>query len=355
LIFGALIYMTKTNWQARLALLLVAATFAFAPAASRAYEILVADRADGGMPNVYRYNSSGDFLGAVLTDTTGLSLPTGLALSPDKTKLYVSSSGNNTVFQYDYSVATGTATNPTVFADAADGLSQPSTIKFSPDGTTIYVSNLEPTQFAGGVSQFDVSGNPAGFPLFGGSIFSYSGLDFTTGGDLVVGGFANASFEGGLLKSNETLTGLNDLVAPTTTISGASGVAVDGDDVYVTGLFAGTIMKYDVNSGVQDFGFAVTTPDPVNINNPFYQGIALDPEGNGLLVGILGQGPMGSIPSSVARYGFDGTFLGTLLASGGGGFGEATAFITIVPEPASIVLLGGTLFGLVGWRLRRNA
>ncbi|WP_442483681.1 SMP-30/gluconolactonase/LRE family protein [Aeoliella sp. SH292] len=345
--------MTTTHWQARLALLLVAASFAFAPGACQAYEVLVADRADGGSPNVYRYNSNGVLLGSVIADTTGLSLPTGLALSPDGTKLYVSSSGNNSVLQYDYNVATGTATNPSVFADAADGLSQPSTIKFSPDGNTIYVSNLEPTQFAGGVSQFDLSGNPAGFPLFGGSIFSYSGLDFTAAGELVVGGFANANFEGGVLKSNGSLTGLNDLVAPTTTIAGAAGVAVDGDDVYVTGLFAGTIMKYDVNSGVQDFTFGVFTPNPAD--NPFFQGIAIAPEGNSLLVGILGQGNMGPLPSSIARYGFDGSFLGTFAAAGGGGFGEATAFITIIPEPASVVLLGGTLVGLLGWRLRRTA
>lgn len=341
--------MMRSHWQARLALAVVAITCTMASSYAVPYEVWVADRSapsaqnPNPVPNVYRYNSNGDLLGSVIADPTGLSMPTGLALSPDQTKLYVSSSGNNTVFQYDYSSATGQATNPTVFADEADGISFPSTIKFSPDGSTLYVSNLQPSMTGGGVRQFDTAGNAVGFPLIGGSIFAYTGLDFTTSGDLVVGGFDNGSFEGGVLKTDPTGTFLEDLVDPNGMIAGASGIAVDGDDVYVVGLYTGQIVRYDVNTGALDPTFNIDLTA-----NGFPQDIRLDPSGNGLLVGVLGA-------AQIARYGFDGSPLGTFADYTAGGFLEPTAFIVVVPEPASMVLLGGALVGLVGWRLRRTA
>jgi WD40 repeat protein len=337
--------MTTTNRQARLALLLVAATFAFAPSASQAFQVLVADRAAGGISNVYRYNSSGVSLGPVIDDPSSLSMLTGLALSPDSSTLYVSSSGTGEVVAYDYDVATGKATGGSVFAS---DLLAPSAIKFSKDGNTIFVSS----NGGAGVYQFNAADGTPGANLLGGEFVVHAGLDFAPTGELLVVGFADMVGNGGVVKADLGLTSLSSFIPPNAGIEWASGIAVHEEDVYVVGLNNGSVLRFDVNTGVQDPAFAI---DLTAFGFSLYpQDIKLDPTGDGLLVGILGQGPMGA-PSSIAKYDFDGNFLGTFAAAGGGGFGEATAFITIIPEPASVVLLGGTLVGLVGWRLRRNA
>ena len=88
--------------------------------------------------------------------------PTGLALSPDLTKLYVASFQNSQIVAYDYNRTAGTASNPTVFAAGfADNLATPSSILFSQDGSTMYVSNLGGT----GVARFNLDGSTAGPPL----------------------------------------------------------------------------------------------------------------------------------------------------------------------------------------------
>jgi hypothetical protein len=65
------------------------------------------------------------------------------------------------------------------------------------------------------------------------------------------------------------------------------------------------------------------------------------PDGNGILVGILGFTD-GS--GNISRFGFDGTPLGIIAsaqANPASGFGEATGIIYVnVPEPATVGLLG---------------
>ena len=118
---------------------------------------------------------------------TYLYQPTGIAMSPDFTKFYVSSSQLNQVVAYDYDRFTGTATNPTIFADASDGLSFPNDIQFSPNGSKIYVANLN-----GGVSQFLPNGTSAGGKLLlptseGTGVTQTSSMNFLSDGRLLAG------------------------------------------------------------------------------------------------------------------------------------------------------------------------
>ena len=105
-------------------------------------EVLVVDRLSN---SVYAYSDTGTLLGTVVTDNTNLNQPDGLVVSPDLQHLYVASSQNNEVVEYDYNYANGTATNPQVIATAAQGLAFPNAMTFSPDGSKLYVANLNGT------------------------------------------------------------------------------------------------------------------------------------------------------------------------------------------------------------------
>ena len=292
--------------------------------AAQAGDLLVADRLSN---SVYRYSESGALLGTVLTDNVNLNQPTGLALSPDLTKLYVSNMGNSRVIVYDYNLAAGTATNPAEFAGLADNLVTPNAILFSHDGATMYVSNLGGT----GVAHLNLDGTPAGPPLLfaaplNESFFQFSGLAYAPNGELLVGAFqdfpANAS--GAVGRANPAGTALTPLVGPAASLVGASGLLVHGDDLYVTSMFSSNIQRFDANTGANDPTFSVT-------DLAFPQGLLEAPDGNGFLVGILG---VSNGAGHIARYDFDGNLLGTFAATGGGGFTEATAFIE-VPDPIS--------------------
>lgn len=310
----------------------------------QAKQLLVADRLSN---SVYRYNSGGVLLGTALVDNVNISQATGLALSPDQTKLFVASAQNSRVMQYDYSVATGTATNPVIFAEGAlDGLSFPSSILFSQDGNRIYVSNLGGT----GIAQFNTDGSSAGPAITGlvggGSVFQFSGLAFAPGGELLVGGFQDfpAGTSGAVAKSNAAISTIADFVAPAASLNGASGLLVNGDHLYVTGLFAGNIQRFDAATGAVDPSFNVS-------GLAFPQGLAAAPDGNGLLVGILG---FAEGEGNISRYDFSGNLLGVFATPSANGFTEATAFAVVTPEPTTIGL-ALTVVALSAYANRRRS
>lgn len=300
-------------------------------------DLLIADRVSD---NIYRYDRSGAFEGVVLADNSLLDDPTGIAVSPDSSKLYIANSGNDTLVSFDYDQLTGIATNGTVIADGSKGLLFPNSVKFSQDGSKIYVSNLG----GSGVTQLTPSGALAGAPINGlvggGAFFQFSGLAFAPSGELLVGAFQDfpGGATGAVAKSDPTITTLGDFVAPNAAINGAAGLMVNGNDLYVTGLFGtplgnGALLRFDATTGVVDSGFA-GIGGVYGLASPQSMIPALD--GNGFLLGQLGYFEGGG---NVSRFGFDGSFLGTYLLPGPGTFTEATAFATVVPEPTSIGLM----------------
>jgi DNA-binding beta-propeller fold protein YncE len=316
------------------------------PTTTAAEQLLVADRVSN---NVYRYSATGAFLGVVLADNTLLDEPAGIAVSPDYSKLYVSSSGNNSLIQYDYDAVNGTASNGTVFADSSDGLLFPNAIKFSQDGSKIYVSNLGGT----GVAQFLPSGIPAGPPVNGlvggGAFFQFSGLAYAPGGELLVGAFQD--FPGGTVgavaKSDPSVTTLGDFVAPNASINGAAGLLASGNDLYVSGLLGtpqgnGALRRFDATTGAIDAGFGVD-------GLAFPRDIIAAPDNNGMLVGILGYTDG---TGNISRYDYEGNFLSIFASPGPGTFTEATA-LTTVPEPSSVALVV-VACGALGLATRRR-
>ena len=309
-----------------------------------AKEILIADRLTN---SVFRYSPSGAYLGTVLTDNGNLNQPSAVQVSPDLTKLYVSSTQNNRVVQYDYNYGAGTASNPVTFANAAEGILFPHFVLFSQDGSRVYVSNLGGT----GVAQFDTAGNLAGPPVnglvAGGSIFQYSGLAWAPSGQLLVGGFQDFpdATSGAVAQSDPTVTFLTDFIGPSTNLNGAASLLVDGNDLYVASGYSGRVDRFNATTGAVDNSFAIT-------GLAFPESIILAPDGNGILVGVLG---VANGLGNISRYGFDGSFLGTFALpqpTPATGFREATG-MTMVPEPSSFVLAGFALAALC-WYARRQ-
>ncbi|BBO30911.1 dockerin type I domain-containing protein [Lacipirellula parvula] len=287
----------------------------------QAADVLVADRLSN---SVYRYSETGTLLNTVVTDNANINQATGLSLSPDLQHLYVSSFNNARVMRYDYNVATGTATGGVIFADMADGLANPSQILFSPDAQTIYVSNLGGT----GVARFHLDGTSAGDPIAfaspaGMEHFQFSGLALAPNGNLLVGSFQNfpAGTHGAIGVVAPPAATMNYLVSPTTVLNGASGLLVHDNHLYVTGMFAGTIRRFNLSDGAIDPTFAVN-------NLAFPQGLMLAPDGNGFLAGILG---VSNGAGHIAHYDFNGALVGdgVFAMTGGGGFTEGTAFVTV--------------------------
>jgi DNA-binding beta-propeller fold protein YncE len=305
--------------------------------------LLVVDRLNN---TVYRYSNSGALVNTVITDNANLSQPAGIALSPDLSKLYVSSTLNNRVMQYDYNAVTGSASNPTIFADGADGLAFPNQVLFNPAGNRVYVSNLG----GSGVAQFNLDGSSAGAPvngvIGGGAFFQYSGMAFAPSGELIVGAYKDfpGGTQGAVAKSNAGITSLNNFIAGTTALEGLTGMLVQGFNLYVAAGDAGNVRRYNVSTGELDAGFGLSGLE-------FPQGLANAPDGNGMIVGILtntnGAG-------YIARYDFNGALLGTFAPNGGGGFSEPTAFTFAVPEPAGLSLIAAASAMLLSVVRRRR-
>ncbi len=308
-----------SSWATRVVWFAVAICWG-APHASRAADLLVVDRLSN---SVYRYSAAGELLGTVVDHSADLNQPTGIGMSPDFTRLYVSSSQNNRVIRYDYNPATGTATNPTIFADVSDGLDYPNDIKFSPDGSKIYVADLN-----GGVSRFNADGSSAGPKLMlpstsGQGSTLTSSLNFTSTGELLAGAFGDAGGAGGgVAISNASVSAFTGFfVQPSAAINGATGLMIHDGYVYVSSLFTASIQRFTLSSGLMDVSWGIT-------GVAFPQDLVEAPDGNGFLAGILGfSGGAGNI----SRYAFDGTFLSTFATPSQNGFVEATAFV-VVPK-----------------------
>jgi sugar lactone lactonase YvrE len=303
------------NSNAKHALLIGLAVVCAAPSESSVADLLVADRLSN---SVYRYSAGGALLGTVIDNATELNQPAGIGMSPDFDELYVSSSQNNRVMKYDYNAATGVASNPTIFADASDGLAFPNDIQFGPDGK-IYVANL-----SGGVSRFNTDGSSAGPMLALPGNVQTSSMNFTGDGKLLAGAFQNAAqTRGGIAISDTPISAFTGmLVNFATAINGATGLMIHDDYLYVSGLYAGNIRRFTLSTGQIDASWGIS-------GLGFPQDLAVAPDGNGFLAGILG---IINGTGNISRYAFDGTFLSTFAVPSDDGFTEATAFV-VVPTP----------------------
>jgi hypothetical protein len=92
--------------------------------------------------------------------------------------------------------------------------------------------------------------------------------------------------------------------------------------VYVSGMFSSNIQRFALSNGEMDVSWGIPGAE-------FPQDLAVAPDGNGFLAGILG---IVNGTGNISRYAFDGTFLDAFAEPSEDGFTEATAFV-VVPTP----------------------
>ena len=117
-------------------------------------------------------------------------------------------------------------------------------------------------------------------------------------------------------------------------LAGASNLVVAGNDLYVAAGFTGEVMKFDATTGAPNATFA-----PIS-NLEFPASLALAPDGNGILIGVLGAT---NETGRIDRYSFNGTLLGTFATNSNSmpalGFREATGMlVSPIPEPSTAAL-----------------
>jgi len=347
---------------------------------AEAGEYLVGDRILG---RVLRFSENGTFIAELLNDPTlGVgSGPTqggmgGITLSPDQTKLFITNRVSNQIHVYDYNGISATpAAQPliTAISAAPSTIFIPASTMFSADGNTLYVSNLGSDMIgfpnSTQVAQLKASDyTSAGADLTGGPATGRSGLALAPDGDVLVStvGFFST---GGVLRFDGGANPPATLVTPIPELSTAGGLLVVGDDLYVASGGGNRVGKFDVNTGAIDTS---VDGDGYVTNLPFAASLALGPNGDTILVGVLGAT---NGASRIDEFDFNGNLVGgvswatnthalnhpngTNMAPGSSfGFSEPTGivFTTVIPEPATTTLLGLAVvgFGLVRGRSRRR-
>jgi hypothetical protein len=324
--------------------------------------VLVADRPTN---RILKYSDGGQFLGVVVDDATNLGGPgnaggpNSLALSPDRTKLYVSSLNSNVV-RYDFNGTTGA--NPAIYSsNGASTIVGPGGLLLSPNGNTLYVANRGLGNLTTVAQLNAANGTSAGADLTGGPTTGRTGLAFNPGGTLLVGAFGTnfapgGAPGGGVLRYDSGANSFVDLVPQSNLLAGVGGILVHNNDLYVTASvsadFGGRVGKYNATTGAPDVTFGtggLLTPEV-----SFPASITETADGTGFLLGMLHIQTTGA--GRVDRYLYNGTRVGVWANNSNAnpalGFVEATALLEVVPEPATF---GGAALAAVALGALRRA
>jgi DNA-binding beta-propeller fold protein YncE len=306
--------------------------------------VLIADRTEN---RILKYSNGGAFLNVVVHDAANLagvgnaSGPNALALSPDGSHLYVASL-NSSIVRYDFN---GTlAANPLkIVSHGASTINDPGGVLVSPDGATVYVANRG-FGFSDTIARLSANGVSLGADLSGGGFTGRTGMAFNPAGELLVGTFGSDFMGGGpggaVLRYDSSSSSFTTLIPAAASLAGVGSMLVHGSDLYLTAAissdFQGRIGKFNANTGAADGSFGVGGLITPQLSFP--AGLASTSDGSGFLVSLLTFADTGA--GRVDRYLFDGTRVGVWAnnstSNPAQGFVEATALLSVVPEPTTL-------------------
>ncbi|MGI8746275.1 MAG: discoidin domain-containing protein [Bryobacteraceae bacterium] len=193
----------------------------------------------GAQPNAFVSNVAGNNVAVVSTASYNVTAnirtpgaPTGLAVTPDGSTVYVACQGTNVV------LALSTATNSVVSNIAVGAL--PTQLAISPNGSRVYVTD----QGSGQVSIIDTSSKSVVATLGVGQF--PSGVTFSPDG--------SRAFVANLLSANVSVinTASNSIMGTFSTLSGPASVAVtpDGQRLYVANQYSGAVTVHDISGNL---------------------------------------------------------------------------------------------------------
>ena len=311
--------------------LALAGVLAFAGIEAQAgYNDLLATNLGGG--NVTQYDpTTGASLGA-FESTTG-SLPRGIAVGPDQ-NVYVGDL-NGGIYQFN-GITGSPAPSPFV---AIGTINSPHGIAFGPNGDLFVSSfggnNVLQFQGPGGATPGALVGTFA----TGSGLLGPTGLGFGGPGDNL---FVASSTNNQILEYNGTTGAFIKALATGGPLNGPAGLSFASDGTLLVANDTGnSVLRYDVTTGA--LLNTITDRGLVHPSSAVYDG-----DGH-LLVASWSD-------SEILRFNLD---LSTNAASfdsvfvSGNGL-DTPIYLSLVPEPGSVVLLGLGLAGVAGYAVRKR-
>jgi DNA-binding beta-propeller fold protein YncE len=239
---------------------------------------------------------------------------TGITLSPDQTKLFVSDRLSNRVAVYSYNGSSASHLyDITALTSYPSTLYVPAGVLFSQDASKIYVANLGPFdsfQLPAGNTVGQIvaaTGTSAGPDLTGGPANGRAGLAYSPIGDILASMFG-FSTGGGVLRYDSGAGQFVDFITPRSELRGAANLLVAGNDLYVAAGYGGRVGKFSALTGALDTSFGTNGYIGPDANFAFPASLALGPDGNSILVGVLGAT---TGDSRIDQYSFNGTLVGS--------------------------------------------
>jgi glucose/arabinose dehydrogenase len=290
---------------------------------------------------ILRYNQTTGSFEGVFASGGALVNPVGLTYGPDG-NLYVASSGSNQILEYNGQTGG--------FLRAFASVGTPSNIVFGPNG------NMFVTSYGSqGVVQINrTTGANMGLFASGQGLTTPVGLEFGPDGNLYVSNFHQFS-TGAVLRFNGVTGAFMNTFVPTGDggLSDPGGLVFGANrNLYVADYFDKVVRGYNGLTG-PSLGYT-TSGGPVPTRA--YE-VGFGPDGSLYMSTGAPQAGAG-VNSAIFRYDSQtGAFIDSFVAAGSGGLNGATGFTftpQTVPEPASLVLLGTGVLGLVGYRFRQR-